>query len=213
MFAAVFFVLVLLAPTTAQELAPGRWIIGEPEGDDFELVLELERDGTGVLTNLRSPGEGDSLTLEPTQPPLYRLPDGYLMLLSEEEALIWMGGQAGWARRMGGELPPEMLGEWQSEDISLNLDVDSFRLQGGEGDALTATVYPVLPLGSGTDAVILPEKSESKLVHFRLLPGEVLMVWRHDEDEIWLLKRPGAAPGWVEETRSKVESVDKSSSQ
>lgn len=208
-FLIAVLMLGLLAPALAQELSPGRWIIGEPEGDDLEWVLELERDGTGLMINLRSPGEGEPVTLEPVEPPLYRLPGGYLVFLSETEALVWKDGEAGWARRMGGAIPEAMQGRWTFDEVSVTLEADALRLEGGEGEPMDAIVYPLVSDGRDTDVAVVPEGAESKLVHLRLLPGGVLMLWRHDEDSIWLLTRPDAAPTWAEEIKPEVDQVEK----
>lgn len=210
------FVMAVVLFFTPAQAAPagltGTWIVGETDGDDYDLLLEL-RDGAGSLRPLRA-GDGFQplrLSVASTDGPLHRLhleprtpgfPPGraWLLLRTPDEGLFWSpAGDSLMVVRRTATMPASVLGEWATQRPGQRVTVEAERVIINSPDLVeTFTATPLASSGGTVDVVLAPEGGEGRLHHLESLPDGSLLLWRHESSEYTVLHRGDGPPAWLE---------------
>lgn len=222
MLMGLMMALFLFAPApafAATTIPSGSFIVGEVDGDDFDLLL-VARDGSGTLRARRS---GDSfqplhftvassngalhtLRLEgetPAQPASH----AWLFMRTPDEGLFWSPKSDSLMMvRRTVSMPSSLLGEWHARREG---DTPPWRVSITGGSVHFSSQdqeekYAAWPLGSrsGLFEVVLAASGDEGRIHsFQPLPDGSVLMWRAESSEYRVLYRGDTPPAWLAPTQ------------
>lgn len=204
----------MAAERTGAAWLEGRWIGGEADGDDFDLLLDVQGQEATLHPRSATPEEAIDRVLrfriDAAQAPTFMLRSpaneaaeaGTVVLQSRNQGIMWMAGakksfhKVLRLRRLG-ELPSEVVGTWQVErtaepdHLLLQLTAEGAFRTDDKGKGTRLTIHPLSRVGSTIDLVLAQPGDEGRLCHLLPLPGNRWLFWLAEESDGVILERVG----------------------